>query len=94
MSQNGLPLRDIDVPCGHCGCTTRRPDENRCACCGRFTVPLDGEVYVGKASHSDRHYHRDEDCPRLPNPENVRPKPLDSLAGHFDHCQYCWGDGL
>ena len=36
MSASGLPLRDVGVPCDHCGCEDRRPDTNRCAACGRF----------------------------------------------------------
>lgn len=32
----GLPLRDSGVPCQNCGTTARRPNNNRCAGCGRW----------------------------------------------------------
>jgi hypothetical protein len=36
IERTGLPLRNVGVECGFCGCEKRRPDSNRCAGCGRF----------------------------------------------------------
>jgi ribosomal protein L37E len=52
VTDSGTVLRESGVECEHCGCTSRRPDSNRCAACGRYAPdpryarsPLTGKWY-------------------------------------------------